>query len=181
MNVESPRESVKSRRKWWWLVVLVALACALVWWARRPAYIDLDVPFEPADSAWAAKSYITYHERPWVGGGTYYIVRLQGHAREREEKAIDHFHDWLTKHGWERTGGEEQGAGMFHYWEYYVRATHFCYRRKGSGDNGFPRVYLTISRDDDPVATEMGLRMWNVVLESVNPSWLTKVKDVFDD
>jgi hypothetical protein len=165
----------------WTLALLVIVA---TWWSWSPGYIDLDVPFKPEDSAWGAKSYITVHERAWNGGGTYYVVRLQGFARDRQgwtrEAVIGHFDVWLVQHGWERSGQEERGSGVFYDWDDSSNASYFRYHRRGTAEFDDVHVNLTVSFDNNPDAKDAGLRMWHIVLESVNPSWLTSVFRSFD-
>jgi hypothetical protein len=174
-----PATAVPSSSRPWllrtspWALGTLAVAIGAAWTLARPRYLDLEVPFEPKNSAWAAKSYLTVQERPWNGGGTFFIVRLQGHARERQgwtrEKAIAHFDAWLSTHGWTRIGDEQEGAGVFHHWGGPEDATHFRYQHPGTPPGSQPYVSLTVTRDRRPP----GERMWNVVLESVNPAWWT--------
>jgi hypothetical protein len=93
---------------------------------------------------------------------------------------IDHFDRWLNAHGWERAGEEQEGTGAFYDWTYDVNATHFRYRRKDAPASDFAYISLTVMRDDREIAKEMHARMWDVVLESVQPSWWTSVTRSLD-
>ena len=166
-------------------LAVLALLCIVGWLALRPRYVVLNIPFEPADSAWGAESRIILHEAEWTGGGKYFVFRKQGFAREREgwtrEKAVRHFDQWLVAHGWQAAGPEENGSGVWYDWQSDADCGNVRYHRAGKPAEDFPRVTLTVSHDRRREAEQSGLRMWRVVVDSVNPSWGTVAKRAFDD
>lgn len=165
-------------RRLLWLIPVVLVG--LAWWACRPAYIDLSLSLKPF-STYIDKSYSTYYTSD-LGGSTYYVVRWQGLVIDDNdwprEKVFEHFEELLLAHGWERSGSEQNGAGIFSMETYHINAIHRRYKNRGASDTYYPHVCVTILYSDH---FSDGGHTWYFVVESVNPSWLTSFKHALDD
>lgn len=186
MNVDPPIHARPSRSKQILFALFGAFA-VFVWWLTRPAYRDFEIPLPESDHAFWTKSYITASdemdepENYYIG--TRYLVRLEGHAREKEgwtrAKLVEFFHNWLVSNGWEPRGEEEDGLGIDLL--EFVDTQGFRHRRyhpKGDSSSGVSAT-LSVQKDNTSCGAPSGL--WTVIVETVNDSWWTKLRGIFDD